>query len=108
KLQQKALQQPKQKKSKGRGLQWKALKTLPSMAATAQSFQLLWLQQGEKFDMTGNIAPLQLTNKKWNCEPLPNQEEMNMPEITLTQCWCRKPTQGSAGWRRSTQKMTWN
>lgn len=34
------------------------------MAATAQSFQLLGLQQGEKFNVTGKIAPLQLTNKK--------------------------------------------
>lgn len=44
------------------------------MRDEAQRFPFLQFGLGEKFEVTGQIAPLQLTQKKWSCKPLPKKE----------------------------------
>lgn len=53
---------------------WWALKTQPLMEKEAPSVPFLRFGSGEKFEVTGQIAPLQLTKKKWSREPLPKKE----------------------------------
>ncbi|KAF7667288.1 hypothetical protein LDENG_00067700 [Lucifuga dentata] len=72
------------------------------------SFPFLWIGWGEKFEVTGQIAPLQLTPNIRSCKPLPKKEEMNAPKITLTRCRQSRQTQGIAGRLGSMLKMSWN
>lgn len=39
-----------------------------------EALSFLRLGWGEKCEVTGRIAPLQLTIKKWSCKPLPKKE----------------------------------
>lgn len=45
------------------------------MEDAAQGFPVLQFGSGEKFEVTAQIAPLQLTKKKkWSCKPLTKKE----------------------------------